>query len=100
MNGHNFYLSEDEIRKADIDSIKKSYKQGRTELKLFQFQKMKEEEYTNKLVDLDELASKQYSADVWCAKCFDYYNQCSVIASQCALKVIGGLYSHHVILCC
>ena len=37
MNGHNFYLSEDEIRKADIETIKKRYKYGRTEIKLFQY---------------------------------------------------------------
>ena len=60
MNGHNFYLSEDEIRKADIETIKKRYKKARTEIKMFQFEKMKEEEGSviNKLVDLDELKGK------------------------------------------
>lgn len=60
MNGHNFYLSEDEIRKADIETIKKRYKYGRTEIKLFQYQKIKEEEgsCSNKLVDLGELKRK------------------------------------------
>ena len=93
LNGHNFYLNEDQINKTNLDKIKKSFRQARKDLKAFQFMKMRDLKNQDKSSsyqqskphsqDSDCIKQKAYTDDVWCNKCYDYYNQCSMIAAQC-----------------
>lgn len=93
-NGHNFYLSEDKIKRADVQAISNSWKKARKDLKNYQIGKLREQP-----CDLP-MSSINFQDETWCSKCFDYFSQTSRIAAQNGLRAIGGLYANHIAIIC
>ena len=74
QNGHNFYLSEEKIRQADISRLNKNWKRARRDLKSYMLSKQRDEPC---LVPVNSI---NYCDDSWCNKCYEYFNQASKIA--------------------
>lgn len=93
-NGHNFYLSEDKVKRIDVEAIQTNWKRARRDLKNYQLSKLR-----NQSRELP-MNSINFMEESWCSKCFDYYTQTARIASQNGLKAIGGLYGSHILMIC
>ena len=94
INGHNFYLTEDKIRGADIQELSSNWKRARRDLKAYQLAKLRNEQ-----VELP-MNSINYCDDAWCTKCLDYFSQTVKIGNLNGLRVVGGLYASHILLLC
>ena len=66
-NGHNFYLTEDQIRRANLVTMQTNFKNARKDLKVYQLSKLKNEKASL------PVCSMSYNEDFWCKKCMEYY---------------------------
>lgn len=94
INGHNFYLTEDKIKGADLAALSTNWKRARRDLKAYQLAKLR-----NENVELP-INSLNYCDDSWCTKCLEYFNQTMKIGNCNNLRVVGGLYASHILLLC
>jgi len=74
INGHNFYLSEDKIKQANLQTLTSNWKRARRDLKAFQASKLKGES-----TGLPK-TSISFMDDHWCSKCLEYFIQTTKIA--------------------
>jgi len=94
LNGHNFYLTEEKIKRADTPSLLANWRQAKKDLRIYQNARL-----TRNPKDLPRM-SMSFHSDSWCSKCFDYYQQTKKIATQNGLKAIGGLFSSQITIVC
>ena len=46
------------------------------------------------------VAVEDFTSDSWCTKCQEFYEKCTLAASDNGLRVVSGLYNDKISICC
>ena len=89
INEHNFYLSADQVRKADLVLIKHQFKQYRLKMQSI---------FESKPSDSSLISYPDPCC--WCPKCVEYFEHSLQSHNSSVLTIIGGLFTKQIMYRC
>jgi hypothetical protein len=88
QNEHNFYLTVEQLKCLDLDSIGHQYKSYRSQVHRIQ----QEQDPYGTLLPMPK--------NCWCYRCVDYYEFCTETINTSQIEIVGGLFTKQIVYRC
>ena len=88
QNEHNFYLTVEQLKSLDLDSIGHQYKSYRSQVHRIQ----QEQDPYSILSPMPKTC--------WCNRCVEFYDYCAETINTSQIEIFGGLYTKQILYRC